>query len=214
MPASRVVQVSSHNNGLVMTDIEQRLIWNPPLEGDVACAVVCLINSTVDDGGTLGHAEPMTELAASRFLAQLTRGLDAGDVQLLLGFAGAEPTFMVMMTQSLMPNCRHTAELSKGVVHPHWRGRRLVEAAFRALVERAELSGVEQFVLDVREESRAHALWQRFGFVSYGVLEDYARVGGRVHRGHYMAQSVQSLRRRISPTNHSSIRKVDDHATQ
>lgn len=47
-----------------MTDIEPRLIWNPPLEGDVARAVVYLVNSTADDGGTLGHAEPMTEPAA------------------------------------------------------------------------------------------------------------------------------------------------------
>ena len=197
-----------------MSDDKPRLIWNPTLDGDVARAVVCLIDSTAVDGGTLGHAEPMTEAAAASFLGQLHRGLESGDTQLLLGLAGAVPTFMVMMTQSRMPNCRHTAELSKGVVHPQWRGRHLVEAAFQALVERAELSGVEQFLLDVREGSRAHALWQCFGFVSYGVLDDYARVGGRVRRGHYMAQSVQSLRHRISPTHHFAIKETDDHAAQ
>ena len=88
-----------------MTDIEPRLIWNPPLEGDVARAVVYLVNSTADDGGTLGHAEPMTEPAALGFLGQLNRALEAGDTQLLLGLVGAVPTFMVMMTQSRMPNC-------------------------------------------------------------------------------------------------------------
>lgn len=95
-------------------------------------------------------------------------------------------------------------------MHPAWRGHRLVEVAFEALVARADALGIEQFVLDVREGSRAHALWQRFGFVSYGVLEDYARVDGRRHRGHYMVQSVAALRERTAASRQAASNQTKE----
>ena len=52
--------------------------------------------------------------------------------------------------------------------------------------------------LDVRENTRAHKLWGRMGFVSFGVLEDYARVGETSHRGHYMTQRVSDLAARLA----------------
>lgn len=61
-----------------------------------------------------------------------------------------------------------------------------------------QAKGIELLTLDVREGTRAHRLWQRFGFQTYGVLDDYARVNGVKHRGHYMAQSVQSLAQRLN----------------
>lgn len=196
---------------LTVQDTSPRLIWNPSLEGDAARAVVELLNSSVDGGGMLGYAAPLSQRQALTFIDGLARRVASDETHLLLGLAGASPAIMVVMTQSAMPNCRHTAELSKGLVHPEWRGRHLVSAAFRALAARAKLLGIEQFVLDVREGSRAHALWQRFGFVSYGVLDDYARVEGRAHRGHYMAQSVQSLADRVSGTSALNHKRMEHH---
>ncbi len=174
------------------------LQWNPQLDTEAARAVIQLVDATVGDGGTLGHAEPMSPQVAADFIARLARRIDEGDVNLLLGRCEGEPAFMVMMSQSTMPNCRHTAELTKAVAHPKWRGQRLVERGLRALIDRAAALGVEQFVLDVREGSRAHLLWQRFGFVSYGVLDDYARINGQRHRGHYMVQALDVLRARLA----------------
>ena len=94
----------------------------------------------------------------------------------------------------------HRAELAKGVVHPEFRGMHFVQLALREITRRAERLGVEQLVLDVREHTRAHRLWQFFGFETYGVLEDYARAQGRVHRGHFMAQAVRALRLRVDAT--------------
>jgi ribosomal protein S18 acetylase RimI-like enzyme len=186
-----------------MSDAAVLLQWNPRLDDDTAHAIVDLINSTVEDGGLLGHIEPMSPATAGQFISNLSRRIDEQDVHLLLGRMPAhagpgQPVLMALMTQSTMPNCRHTAELTKGVVHPRWRGQRLVDMALRALVDRATDLGVEQFTLDVREGSRAHRLWQRFGFVSYGVLDDYARVQGQRFRGHFMAQPVDVLRTRLA----------------
>lgn len=160
-------------------------------------SLVALVDTAVDDGGTLGYPAPMGPAAAERFCLQLFRRIAEGGVHLLVGRDGAELAFMVCMAPSGMPNCRHTAELRKAVVHPAWRGRRVVERALRALVERAGQLGVEQFVIDVREGTRAHALWRHQGFVTFGVLEDYVRIGSQRHRGHFMAQPVASLRERL-----------------
>ena len=77
---------------------------------------------------------------------------------------------------------------------PQFRNGQVVKAALREIARHAETLRVEQLVLDVREGSRAHLLWQRFGFRTYGVLEDYARIGGVSHRGHFMVQTTASLR--------------------
>ena len=197
-----------------MSDTAALLLqWNPVLDADAARAIIQLVDATVEDGGTLGHADRMSPQQAAHFIARLARRIEEKEVQLLLGRCEGEPAFMVMMSPSAMPNCRHTAELTKAVAHPKWRGRRLVEKALRALLDRATALGIEQFVLDVREGSRAHLLWQRFGFASYGVLDDYARVNGQRFRGHYMAQAVDVLRTRLasSPVFEDDIHSPEEN---
>ncbi|MBV8467968.1 MAG: GNAT family N-acetyltransferase [Burkholderiales bacterium] len=174
-----------------------RLMWNPPLSPVVVAGIVRMINSTVPEGGTLGYAQPLDQHTAAGFIESLDCRIQGGDTHMLMGMAGSEPAFFVLMTQSGMPNCRHRAELSKGVVYPSHRGRGLLRLALAEIVARAHDLGVEQFELDVRENSRAHRLWQQMGFSTWGVVEDYARVNGRVHRGHYMRQSVVELAERL-----------------
>lgn len=172
--------------------------WVTGFDQDVARAIVALIDSTVTDGGTLGYTAPLTGAQANAFIDGLKQRIAGGDTHLLLGRSQAEGVFMVLLTQSSMPNCRHRAELSKGVVHPSRRGTGCVRVAFHELLRHADRLGVEQLVLDVREGSRAHQLWRHYGFETFGVLEDYARVGGERHRGHFMAQTVERLRQRLS----------------
>ena len=176
-----------------MKQVRLKLHWNPVFTGVVGAGLVGLINATVTDGGTLGFAEVLTAEAAERLLLGLNRKILEGDAEALYATLDAEPAFFVMINLSGMPNCRHSAELVKGVVAPRLRGQHLPRAAFRALVERARALGIEQFVLDVREGTRAHALWSHYGFKTWGVLPNYARVDGKTYAGHYMAQSVEAL---------------------
>lgn len=193
-----------------MNDSQFRYSWLSHLDVDDARDVITLINSTVGDGGTLGYANAMSESEADGFLQGLQRRLHGGECHVFLGRSFDRPAFLVILTLNGMVNCRHRAELSKGVVHPDYRGHRLVQLAFREIVLRAEGLGVEQLVLDVREGSRAHALWQRFGFESYGILDDYARVDGRRHRGHFMVQTVASLRARLWSQNEGSVQQKEN----
>jgi ribosomal protein S18 acetylase RimI-like enzyme len=171
--------------------------WLQKIDERHATELIELVNSTVSDGGTLGYEHPLTLDQEVHFIAGLREGISSGRTHLLLGRVNGRPAFMVLLHLNGMANCRHRAELAKGVVHPEFRGLHLVQLAFREITRLAERLDIEQLVLDVREDSRAHHLWQFFGFETYGVLEDYARVGGTVHRGHFMAQGVRSLRRRV-----------------
>ncbi len=174
--------------------------WMDKVDERSAADIVTLLNSTVADGGTLGYEHPLTRHQEVQFIAGLREGVASGRTHLLLGRVDGRPAFMALLHLSGMANCRHRAELAKGVVHPEFRGMHFVQLALREITRRAERLGVEQLVLDVREHTRAHRLWQFFGFETYGVLEDYARAQGRVHRGHFMAQAVRALRLRVDAT--------------
>lgn len=171
--------------------------WIGSLDVYTAKSVVALVDLASRDGGTLGYPAPMTDAEAEDFVFNLQRRVASGESHVLVGWWGARIAFLVVLSPSGMPNCRHRAELSKGVVHPDYRGRHLVERALAEIVTKAEALQVEQLVLDVREGCRAHRLWQLHGFRTFGVLEDYARVDGTTHRGHFMVQSVPDLRARL-----------------
>jgi ribosomal protein S18 acetylase RimI-like enzyme len=179
---------------------ESRVIelhWNPAFTGATGAGVLELINMTVADKGTLGFASELSGEQARLFLDALNRKVADGDTQALYASYAGQPAFFVMMNLSGMPNCRHSAELAKAVVAPGFRGQGLPKHALRALICRARELGIEQFVLDVREGSRAHRLWTRYGFQTWGILPDYARVAGQVFAGHYMSQSIEVLAQRL-----------------
>ncbi len=191
MPSIAAMETSIHP-----PEIELQLRWEPYPTDAMLSAIVELIDCAKDDGGTLGYAAPMSAAEASAFARGLRSALRDRTTHALLGTAGDYLRFFCLLTPSPMPNCRHRAELSKGVMHPGHRGRNLLPRVFRAIVRQAESLGIEQLVLDVREGTRAHALWERFGFQTYGVLDDYARVNGQRFRGHFMSQTVASLKQR------------------
>lgn len=192
-----------------MTEGDISCEWVPDISTELAPEIIALVDCAVGDRGTLGYVEPMSTSQAGAFVADLRRRMAAGESHVLLGRVSGKPAFLAILTLNGMPNCRHRAELSKGVVHPDFRGQQHVQRGLKSLVLRAEQLGVEQFVLDVREGSRAHRLWQNFGFESYGVLDDYARIHGTRHRGCFMVQTVASLRARLWTASPTSIVNED-----
>jgi hypothetical protein len=183
-----------------MTAIQPIHRWVKTFDEETARAVVQLVDCASEDGGTLGYRSPMAPEESRSFIAELAPRVAAGESHVLLGHVDGVPAFLCVLTCNAMPNCRHRAELTKGVVSPEFRGRRLVQIALKELVQKASQVRVDQFVLDVREGSRAHLLWQQFGFKSFGVLSDYARIDGQTYQGHFMMQTVESLHARLTRT--------------
>jgi ribosomal protein S18 acetylase RimI-like enzyme len=181
-------------------DSDLKCGWISSLDAREGNAIVELVNAAVGDEGVLGYASAMTAAEARYFIFNLSLRMASGEAHVFLAWVNEVPAVLAILTVTGMHNCRHRAEISKGVVAPQFRGRHMVEMSFREIVRRSESLGVEQLVLDVREGTRAHRLWERFGFESYGVLEDYARFGGVSHRGHFMVQTTASLRARVFPS--------------
>lgn len=177
------------------------LTWLKKIDSTIALQVMELINSTTKDGGTLGYDKPMTPDQCAEFSLSLQDEIQKGDSYAILGSSPVGPACFAVIMQSRMPNCRHIANLSKGVVHPSHRGMGLVAKVFREIVDFSEAHDIELLTLDVREGTRAHLLWETLGFRSFGVLDDYARVNGVKYRGHYMSQSVENLAKRLRLAN-------------
>lgn len=186
--------MDTHAGGTSGTDM--RLHWEGRLSEETLVAIVELLDCAADDGGLLGHTHPMSPSQAEAFKRGLRATLPTGEAHALLGTVDEELIFFCLMTPSPMPTCQHRAELSKGMLHPDYRRQRLLPLVVEEVLRRSDELQIEQLVLDVREGSHAHQLWQRFGFETYGVLDDYARVDGQRHRGHFMSQTVAGLRQR------------------
>lgn len=183
-----------------MNNDEITIRWVTEFDKKIAAGIISLVNLAIHDGGTLGFSNLLEQQESEDLLESMRHRVNAGEAHVLIGTSESTPVMLAVLSLNGMHNCRHRAEISKGIIHPQFRGRRLVMFGLQKIVERAEIFGISQLVLDVRENSRAHALWERMGFSTYGVLDDYARFDGERFRGHFMVQSVASLRARVYGT--------------
>lgn len=151
-----------------------------------------LLGSSADQEAILGIDDPDNEVVQEAFLGQLKQTLATGG-QLLIGSVNGRLVVACVLKPQCLPTTCHLAELQKGIIEPEHRGRGLLEAALKQITEKARQMGITRLLLDVREDSPAHRLWQHWGFNTFGVLEDYAHHAGRVWAGHYMEQSVDDL---------------------
>lgn len=150
-----------------------------------------LIASAADDG-VLGYAGTDPE-PAHAFAAGLAEAVEDGDAHVLVGTDGDGVAAMCVLEVNQQPNCRHLAEVRKAYLRPRLRGTSAVLELAAQVCAKAREQGAEKLTIDVREGTKAHRVWEHLGFTTFGVLEDYARVDGRSHRGCYMVHSVAAL---------------------
>ncbi|KAF7961739.1 hypothetical protein AWV79_30210 [Cupriavidus sp. UYMMa02A] len=157
-------------------------------------------------GATLDRACFISDDEAETLVTELRYQISRGGLALIGETDGGNIVFFCMMIRSETPTCHHRAEVSKLAVHPAYRDQNIVLRAVRQIVVKADALGIEQLFLHVREGSATHLFWERFGFKSYGVLDDYARVGAKIYRGHFLQQSVRALRIRVFKTTQCASR--------
>lgn len=169
--------------------------WNWPtqLSSSDRAAVADMLAASVADDGILGYASPVTQQQGEAFCEQLQHGIENGELLVLIGEDDSGVFGMCVVATTAMLNCRHIAEVSKAYLHPRVRRSTAVLELVLQVCKRLEAEGVERIRIDVREESPAHRVWQRFGFQTYGILEDYSRMDGVSYRGHFMTHLVETL---------------------
>lgn len=170
--------------------------------------IVSMLNLSVADDGMLGYGDRLSEKDEVSFLMFWEWQLRNRNAHILLARDDVSLCGMAFMRTNASPNHKHIADLSKGFIHPRVRGGVLLPAMFGEICERAESLAVDLLTLDTRENSRAYKIWTRYGFETYGTLDDYSRFGGQPHVGKYMKQSVaklkQSLLRSIPGESHGA----------
>ena len=152
-----------------------------------------MLAASVADDGILGYTSPLTKKQEVAFCDSLEREVDCGRALVLIGEDARGVLAMCIVSRTLMPNCRHVAEVSKAYLAPRVRHTGAVTELVLALCQRMRGDGIEQLRIDVREDSPGHRVWEKFGFKTYGILDDYSRINGQRYRGHFMTHSVVEL---------------------
>ena len=153
-----------------------------------------LKESTFDDS-LLGFNENTEESEYDYFISKINSDLDSGKVYFLKIAFGDEIAGMSILCPNQTSNCNHIVDITKGFIKKKFRGKEGVKGAFSSMVEKCNPLKHTLFILDVRENSRAHALWKSFGFKEYGRLENYSLIDGTYHAGSYMQQTLSDLQR-------------------
>lgn len=98
---------------------------------------------------------------------------DGGSV-LLVAMSGARILGSVRLDLVPMPNQPHRAEVSKLLVHPDFRRRGIASAMMRELERRALKLNRTLLTLDTRTGDPSEALYAGLGYVTVGIVPDYA----------------------------------------
>lgn len=160
-----------------------------PYERDLAA----MLAASVADEGILGYASEPTGWELRGFVEGLRELTAKGAGHLLIGEDAEGVVAMCVIRTRSMPNSRHIVEVEKAYLGPRVRGTTAVFRLAQEVCAKAAGLGSELLIIDVREDSKAHRVWAGLGFHTFGVLDDYVRVDGVAHRGHYMRHRVDEL---------------------
>lgn len=174
-----------------------KLRWIQEIDEKIASGLSALLNRVLERETTIGFPGPLDPASGLLLISQLNEDLKAGRRHVLIAEKGNTVLGQVILSPHHLPNCRHLVELSRGVIDPSYRGAGLALSAFQAIAEKCEELNGDVIYLDVRAGTMAAELWKSFGFVPFGKMPDYARVGGRRYQGLYMSQTVASLKQHI-----------------
>ena len=170
--------------------------WPPQIDAVLESDLVRLMRETTASDPIIGFGTTITDKEAVQYVAELREGLRTGKCRLLAVRRGGALIAMCTLRRNTSPNNRHITDFAKGMIAKRCRGGTLLAAAFYEMAVQCEKDGVELVTLDVRANTRAHLIWERYGFEIYGTLADYARVNGESLAGHFMMQKVTRLKLR------------------
>lgn len=171
-------------------------LWPSDTNERLENEIVRLLRETSAATPIIGFGTTIDDAEAETYLRELRQNLRAGKCRLLEIRHHGELIALCTLRRNLNPNNRHIVDLAKGMIAEAHRGGMILPTAFYEIALQCERDGAELVTLDVRADTTAHHVWERFGFEIYGTLKDYARANGQSLAGHYMMQKVSDLKQR------------------
>lgn len=171
--------------------------WAQHVDARLETEIIALMRDVTASAPIIGFGTAIDDDEAALYIKELNENLRAGKCRLLtIRASTGNLVGLCSLRRNLNPNNRHITDLAKGMIAESYRGKIVLPAAFYEIALQCERDGVELITLDVRADTPAHHVWERFGFQVYGTLGDYARVNGTSCAGHYMMQKVSDLKSR------------------
>jgi GNAT superfamily N-acetyltransferase len=129
----------------------------------------------VDGGASVSFMYPMTREKAKRFWQGVVAGVNNRDRALLV--ARDETKRIIGTVQIILSqpeNQPHRADIAKMLVHRDARRRGVAEVLMRSIENLARREGKTVLVLDTVTGGDAERLYARLGWISCGMIPDYA----------------------------------------
>ncbi|MBL4795004.1 MAG: hypothetical protein JKY24_05790 [Pseudomonadales bacterium] len=169
--------------------------WHQFIDDEMVSSITDLMQHISKDTPIIGFSKDISKSAIFRYIDDLNEKLMANRNRLVtfnserFGIIG-----LCTLVLNSNPNNRHIADLAKGMINPSHRGSGVLAGAFYEICIQCKKDNVDLVTLDVRANSAAQIIWQRFGFAIYGTLPDYARQNGQSFSGHFMHTPVSELK--------------------
>lgn len=174
-----------------------RLEWLRGVDPEMGAKILRLMNRTLEEETTIGFPGPIDEETGRGLMRQLGADVETGHRHVLVAEKDGGIVGQLILTPNSSPNHQHIVELTRGTIHPSFRGGGLSLRAFQEVARKCDELGREVICLDVRAGTMAAMWWQHFGFKPYGLLTDYSRVGDKRYQGLYLTQTNAELKQRL-----------------
>ena len=175
-----------------------RLEWLRGVDSEMGTKILRLMNRTLEEETTIGFPGPIDKETGLALMRQLGADVETGHRHVLVAEKDGAIVGQLILTPNSSPNHRHIVELTRGTIHPSFRGGGLSLRAFQEVARKCDELGREVICLDVRAGTMAAMWWQHFGFKPYGLLTDYSRVGDKKYQGLYLTQTNAELKQRLN----------------
>jgi ribosomal protein S18 acetylase RimI-like enzyme len=135
-----------------------------------------LLHAAVHAGASISFILPFSlDDARAFWRGQVFPRVAAGGRRLLIATLAGRIVGTVQLDLATAPNQAHRAEVLKLLVHPDARRLGIARALMVALEEIARQEGRTLLTLDTRTGDRAEPLYASLGYITAGVIPNYAR---------------------------------------
>ena len=174
---------------------EFRFICNSDSFDEIKNSWIKLLSITLGDDSILGFDGTFfsNEILVNQYVEQIRFDIEKGNLVLLVSIYNDELIVCCTLKLSNQQTTRHICDLQKGLIHPEFRSKGLLEKALAHIAMFCTDENISLLTLDVRMNSIGHKVWVKSGFETYGELTDYCRFNGRSYSGCYMKQSTKTL---------------------
>lgn len=137
-------------------------------------ALAALMHACVLAGASIGFVLPFSLEQSQVFWDGLLPSFAAGERRLIVARWHGEIAGTAQLVLATQPNGLHRAEVAKVMVHPDRRRLGLAQALMTEIDATARRCGRTTLLLDTVAGSVAEALYRSVGFVSAGLVPNYA----------------------------------------